>query len=339
MDEQLQNILKNATSEIEVAKAFHELNDLKSRYIGKKSELNGFMQQMGKLSATERPVFGKKVNDVKAAIESLLEAANERIKENIYTQSIATSSFDFTMPGRPVLMGNLHPLTIIQNQIEDIFLGMGFQIAEGYDVEDDFHNFDALNHPKDHPARNLADTFYIGKDTLLRTHTSTVQIRTMEKHKPPIKIIAPGRCYRNDKFDLTHSPVFHQTEGLVVDEGISFKDLSDTMDIFLKKLFGSEVKSRFRPHFFPFTEPSAEIDVSCVACGGNGCPTCKNSGWIEILGAGMVDPNVFDILGIDSERYTGYAFGCGIDRLAMLKYKLPDIRLLYENDVRFLRQF
>ena len=333
MEEQLLVILRQAEEKIAAAKAFHELNDLKSLFIGKKSELNDFMKKLGTLSPEERPAFGKKINDVKAAIEKVLEEAEARIKEEQYILALKSSQFDFTMPGRQIPIGSLHPLTMIQQQIEDIFISMGFQVAEGYDVEDDFHNFDALNTPKDHPSRNLADTFYIEKDVLLRTHTSTVQIRVMEKYKPPIKIIAPGRCYRNDKFDLTHSPVFHQVEGLVVDEDISFRDLSNTMDVFIKKMFGPDIKSRFRPHFFPFTEPSAEMDITCFSCAGKGCPTCKNSGWIEIAGAGMVDPNVFDIIGIDSERYTGFAFGFGIDRITMLKYRVPDIRMLFENYV------
>ena len=339
MEEQLQAIQNNAEKQIAEVKAFHELNDLKSHYLGKKSILNEFMKKLSTLSKEERPEFGKKINDLKKKIEDLIDKATARIKENIYFQSLMSSEFDYTMPGRPINEGSLHPLSIVQNQLEDIFISMGFQVAEGYDVEDEFHNFDALNTPKDHPARNLADTFYIDNDVLLRTHTSTVQIRVMEKYKPPIKIISPGRCYRNDKFDITHSPVFHQIEGLVVDENINFQDLSFTMDTFLKKLFGPDIKFRFRPHYFPFTEPSAEIDITCFNCGGNGCPTCKCSGWIEIAGAGMVDPNVFDILGIDSEKYTGFAFGCGIDRITMLKFKIPDIRMLFENDIRFLRQF
>ena len=216
---------------------------------------------------------------------------------------------------------------------------MGFEIADGYDVEDEFHNFDALNTPKDHPSRNLADTFYVEDNILLRTQTSTVQIRTMENHQPPIRIIAPGRCYRNDKMDASHSPVFHQVEALVVDENISFADLKDTLNIFVQTMFGKNIKSRIRPHFFPFTEPSAEIDISCVNCGGSGCRICKNSGWLEMGGAGMVDPAVLEAVGIDSEKYTGYAFGLGIDRITMLKYNIPDLRILFENDLRFLKQY
>ena len=329
--EKLQAILHDAQIAITEAKSFHDLNNLKSQYIGKKSQLSDFMKVLGNLSADERPAFGKKINDTKVTIEDMLQKAEERINSNIYEQTLKTALFDYTMPGRASAKGSLHPLTTIQQKIEDVLIDMGFQVAEGPDVEDEFHNFDALNTPKDHPSRNLADTFYIEKDVLLRTHTSTVQVRVMSKYKPPIKIISTGRSYRNDKFDATHSPVFHQVEGLVVGEGVSFKDLRDTINTFVKRMFGENCKSRFRPHFFPFTEPSAEVDVSCFACGGKGCPTCKNSGWIEIAGAGMVDPNVFDHLKIDSEKYTGFAFGFGIDRMAMLILHVPDIRLLYDN--------
>ena len=329
----LLSILKNAEEDISEAQNQHDLNNLKSHLIGKKSELNELLKSLCTLSPEDRPILGKQVNDVKTEIEKLLKNAESRISENKYRQAIAMSSIDYTMPGRPIKMGALHPLTIVQNEIEDILLQMGYQIAEGYDVEDEFHNFDALNTPKDHPSRNLADTFYIENDVLLRTHTSTVQVRVMENYLPPIKIISPGRCYRNDKFDATHSPVFHQVEGLVVDEGISFLDLRNTINTFVRKMFGDDIKSRFRPHFFPFTEPSAEVDITCFSCNGSGCPTCKNSGWIEIAGAGMLDPNVFDILRIDKEKYSGFAFGFGIDRLTMLKFHIPDIRFLYDNVV------
>jgi len=329
--DKLHAILQNATSEIEGAQNFHDLNNLKSHFIGKKSELNDFMKILGSLPPQEKPAFGKKINDVKVAIENLLQIAEVRINSSIYEQTLKSAMFDHSMPGRTFAKGSLHPITIIQQKIEDVLIDMGFQVTDGPDVEDEFHNFDALNTPKDHPARNLADTFYVENDVLLRTQTSTVQVRVMENYKPPIKIISPGRCYRNDKFDATHSPVFHQVEGLVVDEGISFRDLHDTINDFVKRMFGDDCRSRFRPHFFPFTEPSAEVDISCFACGGKGCPTCKNSGWIEIAGAGMVDPNVFDILGIDKEKYTGFAFGFGIDRMTMLILHVPDIRMLYDN--------
>ncbi len=339
MNDELQAILKLAEDELNRAQTFFDLNNLKSRYIGKKSEINQFMKRLGSLSPEERPAFGKQINDVKTAIETLVKLAEDRINAKLYEQSLKTALFDYTMPAKPSNIGLLHPLTIIQQQIEDVMISMGFQVAEGYDIEDEFHNFDALNTPKDHPARNLADTFFIKQDVLLRTQTSTVQIRVMENFKPPIKIISPGRCYRNDKFDQTHSPVFHQFEALVVDENISFKDLKETLNSFAVRMFGTSCKTRFRPHFFPFTEPSAEMDVSCFNCGGKGCGTCKQSGWIEIAGAGMVDPNVFDTIGIDSEKYSGFAFGMGIDRITMQKFHIPDIRFLFENDLRFLKQF
>jgi phenylalanyl-tRNA synthetase alpha chain len=309
LDKELDSILLNAEKEILEIKTQHELNNSRSHFIGKKSQLN----------------------ETKEKIEQFLNIADERIKELNYLSALKTTNFDYTMPGTPSRVGALHPLTIVQQKMEDILMQMGYQIAEGFDIDDEFHNFDALNTPKDHTARNLADTFYINNDILLRTQTSTVQVRTMEKYKPPIEIISPGRCYRNDKFDATHSPVFHQIEGLVVDEGISFIDLRDTINKFVKNMFGEKIKSRFRPHFFPFTEPSAEVDITCFNCGGKGCSTCKNSGWIEIAGCGMVDPNVFDILNIDKEKYTGFAFGFGVDRITMLHYHIPDIRFLYDN--------
>jgi phenylalanyl-tRNA synthetase alpha chain len=329
--QQLLDILEQAKSELSGVKSIHELNNIKSKFIGKKSQVNDFLKVLGTLSKEEKPAFGKLINDTKVAIEQLVAEAESRIDDDIYEHAIAGSQIDYTMPARPYLKGALHHITIIQHQIEDVLIQMGFQVAEGFDIEDEFHNFDALNTPKDHPARNLADTFYIRDDILLRTHTSTAQIRVMKEYRPPIKMISTGRCYRNDKFDATHSPVFHQIEGLYVDEGVSFHDLRTTLTTFAKKMFGSETKTRFRPHFFPFTEPSAELDVTCFMCRGKGCATCKQSGWIEVGGAGMVDPHVFDMLGIDSEKYTGFAFGCGIDRMTMIKFRVPDIRLLYDN--------
>jgi len=329
--QQLHEILQLAQTQCESAQTPNDLLNLRSHFIGKKSVIADLMKTLGTLAPEERPAFGKQVNDVKVEIEALLQQAQERIESTKYAQILQTAPFDYTMPGRTLPRGALHPLTVVQQQMEDIFISMGYQIADGPDVDDDFHNFDALNTPKDHPARNLADTFFITEDVLLRTQTSTVQVRVMETYKPPIKIISLGRCYRNDKFDATHSPQFSQIEGLVVDEGISFQHLQDTVNLFVKKMFGEGTKSRFRPHFFPFTEPSAEVDVSCFVCGGSGCPTCKGTGWIELAGAGMVDPNVFDAVGIDSEKYTGFAFGFGIERVALRKYSIPDIRLLYEN--------
>jgi len=296
------------------------------------------MKRLGELPKEERPKFGKSVNEVKKSIIELLKNKESVIKEEEYKKTLLNEKLDLTMPGRRLPKGALHPITKIWREIEDSFISMGFDVAEGYDIEDEYHNFDALNTPQDHPARDLSDTFYITDNVLLRTQTSTVQIRVMENYKPPIKIIAPGRCYRNDN-DASHSPNFHQVEALVVDKGITFAHLNDILNIFVKMIFGDNISSRIRPHFFPFTEPSAEIDIVCVNCGGKGCNVCKGSGWLEMGGAGMVDPNVLENLGIDSETYTGYAFGLGIDRMAMLKYKIPNMKLLFENDVRFLKQF
>ncbi len=338
MKEELQKVLEAAKVDIAQAGSMYDLMQLKSRYTGKKSVLNGFMQKIGSLPKEERPAFGQTVNVVKSEIAEILASREAEIKDSEYQKAVQSDAIDFTMPGRKREVGALHPLTRVWREIEDVFISMGFDVAEGPDVEDEFHNFDALNTPKDHPARDLSDTFYLDKDVLLRTQTSTVQVRVMENHKPPIRIISPGSCYRNEN-DASHSPMFHQVEALVVDEGVTFVDLRDMLNVFVKKLFDDKIESRIRPHFFPFTEPSAEIDIICVKCYGEGCNLCKGSGWLEMGGAGMVDPNVFDMLGIDSEKYTGYAFGLGMDRIAMLKYKIPDIRTMFENDIRFLKQF
>ncbi len=338
MKEQLQSILESAKIEISEAKSIHDLHQMKSKYVGKKSVLNGLLKQIGTLSKEERPKFGQIVNVAKADLSKLIEARESEIKELDYLAKIESEKIDLTMPGRKRIIGSLHPITKVIQEIEDVFISMGFEVALGPDVEDEFHNFDALNTPKDHPARDLSDTFYVDDNVLLRTQTSTVQVRVMENHKPPIKIISLGSCYRNEN-DASHSPMFHQVEALVVDEGVNFADLHNMLNTFVKKMFGEKIESRIRPHFFPFTEPSAEIDIVCVKCYGKGCNLCKGSGWLEMGGAGLVDPNVFDKLGIDSEKYTGYAFGLGIDRIAMLKYKIPDMRLLFENDIRFLKQF
>ncbi len=338
MKEEITRVLEAARSEIKKADSMHEIMQLKSRYIGKKSILNGLMQKLGTLTKEERPAFGKILNEAKVRISELLLQRDQEIKNLKYKKTLKKEVLDLTMPGRKREIGTLHPITKVWHEIEDIFISMGFEVAEGPDIEDEFHNFDALNTPHDHPARDLSDTFYIEDDVLLRTQTSTVQVRVMENHKPPIKIISPGSCYRNEN-DASHSPMFHQVEALIVDEGVTFADLRDMMNIFVKKMFGENIESRFRPHYFPFTEPSAEMDIICVKCLGKGCNLCRGTGWLELGGAGMVDPNVFDMLGINSEKYTGYAFGLGIDRIAMLKYKIPDMRLLFENDIRFLQQF
>lgn len=338
MKKELEKTLELARKEILEVQTYHDLIQLKSRFVGKKSVLNNFMQKIGSLSKEERPAFGQVVNKAKTELAEIISNREKEIKSLDYHKTLQSESIDLTMPGRKHDIGSLHPITKIWREIEDNFISMGFEVAEAFDIEDEFHNFDALNTPKDHPARDLSDTFYIDEGVLLRTQTSTVQIRVMENYKPPIKIIAPGRCYRNDN-DASHSPAFHQIEALVVDEGVNFANLKDILNIFVKKMFGDKIESRIRPHFFPFTEPSAEIDIVCVNCGGKGCNVCKGQGWLEMGGAGMVDPNVLDKLGIDSEKYTGYAFGLGIDRVAMLKYKIPDMRLLFENDLRFLKQF
>ncbi len=329
--------MSEAKAEISGCTGPNDILNVKAKYLGKKSQLNGLYGRMRDLEPAERPAFGNQLNLVRKEIEKALSARSTQIKELSWQKSRV--EMDPTMPGSRLGRGGYHPLTIIRRQIDEVFLSMGFEIAEGNDIEDEFHNFDALNTPLDHPSRNLADTFYVEGGMLLRTQTSTVQIRTMENYKPPIRIISPGRCYRNDKPDPSHSPVFHQVEALVVDKGINMSHLQDTLQNFASIMFGPNVKSRIRPHFFPFTEPSAEMDISCVSCGGKGCRICKQSGWLEMGGAGMVDPAVFDMLEIDSEVYTGFAFGLGIERIAMLKYNIPDMRILFENDLRMLKQF
>jgi len=337
MQEQLENLLTEARAEIAECGGPNDILNLKAKYLGKKSYLNSLYSRMKELEPEQRPAFGNQLNQIRKQIEDFLSTRSTQIKELGWQKSKV--EMDPTMPGYPLERGGSHPLSIIRRQIDEVFISMGFEIAEGNDIEDEFHNFDALNTPLDHPSRNLADTFYVEGGKLLRTQTSTVQIRVMENYKPPIKIISPGRCYRNDKPDPSHSPVFHQVEALVVDKGINMSHLQDTLQDFASIMFGPEVKSRIRPHFFPFTEPSAEMDISCVSCRGTGCRICKNSGWLEMGGAGMVDPAVFETLGIDSEIYTGFAFGLGIERIAMLKYNIPDMRILFENDLRMLRQF
>jgi len=339
LQEQLNTLITKAAQDIAACSSPNDLLNIKAQYLGKKSLLNSLYAKMRDLTPEERPAFGNMINDSRSKIEKLLEAKTNDVKTSAWENMGSDHKVDLTMPGISSSRGGLHPLSIVRREIDEVFISMGFEIAEGPDMEDDFHNFDALNTPADHPSRNLADTFYLEDGGLLRTQTSTVQIRTMEQFQPPIRIISPGRCYRNDKPDPSHSPVFHQVEALVVDKGISLADLTNTLQQFASIMFGRNVSSRIRPHFFPFTEPSAEMDISCVACGGRGCRVCKNSGWLEMGGAGMVDPNVFDILGIDSEVYTGYAFGLGIERIAMLKYNIGDMRILFENDLRMLRQF
>ena len=316
-----------------------DLEQIRIKYLGKKGELTAVLRGMGALSAEERPMIGQLANEVRAQIEEAITAQKAIMEEKALDARLAAEKLDVTVPGKASKVGHRHPLTLVQRDMEDIFIGMGFSIAEGPEVEYDYYNFQALNIPENHPARDTQDTFYITEKILLRSQTSPVQARTMEVQKPPIRIISPGRVYRSDAMDATHSPLFHQMEGLVVDKGITMGDLKGMLETFARQEFGEDTQVRFRPHHFPFTEPSAEVDISCFMCGGKGCRLCKGEGWIEILGAGMVHPNVLRNCGIDPEVYSGFAFGMGIERIAMLKYHVGDIRYFYENDVRFIEQF
>ncbi len=339
MEEKIQAIAQQAKKLMEEAESLEALNDVRVKYFGKKGELTKVLRGMGSLSAEERPRIGQLANQVRAELEEYLNHRMTRVKNKELENRLAGERIDVTLPGTPLFLGKNHPLTRVQEQIEDIFLGLGFSIKEGPEIETDFYNFEALNIPKDHPARDMQDTFFTGPEVLLRTHTSPIQIRTMEKSAPevPLKIIAPGRVYRRDD-DATHSPMFHQVEGLAVDTRITFADLKGVLQIFAREMFGPDTRTRFRPSYFPFTEPSAEVDISCVMCGGSGCRVCSRTGWLEILGCGMVHPRVLEVSGYDSEKYTGFAFGMGVERIAMLKYGIDDMRLLFDNDIRFLAQ-
>lgn len=339
MKEKIANIKENAIKEIELVSNLKSLDDVRVKYSGKKGELTLVLRGMGALAPEERPVVGAMVNEVRDELEELISKKEKELKQAEIEKKLLTENIDVTMPSNRQKIGSLHPIMQIIDEVEEIFLGMGYKIADGPEVEKGIYNFDKLNTPKDHPARDVQDTFYINDDIVLRSQTSPVQARVMETTKPPIKIICPGKVYRSDSVDPTHSPVFHQIEGLVVDKNISMADLKGTLEMFAKKCLGPNTKIRFRPHHFPFTEPSAEADVSCFVCGGKGCRVCKNEGWIELLGCGMVHPNVLEYCGIDSKIYTGFAFGFGVERIAMAKYGIDDMRLLYENDVRFLKQF
>ena len=339
MKEQIQQIKENAIKEIKLAEDLKSLDDVRVKYSGKKGELTLLLRGMGALTPEERPVIGAMVNEVRDELESLIIEREKELKNAEIEKKLLTENIDITMPSSRQKIGSLHPIMQIIDEVEEIFLGMGYQIADGPEVEKAIYNFDKLNTPKDHPARDVQDTFYINDDIVLRSQTSPVQARVMENVKPPIKIICPGKVYRSDAVDPTHSPVFHQIEGLVVDKNISMADLKGTLEMFAKKCLGKNTKIRFRPHHFPFTEPSAEADVSCFVCGGKGCRVCKNEGWIELLGCGVVHPNVLENCGIDSKIYSGFAFGFGVERIAMAKFGIDDMRLLYENDVRFLKQF
>ena len=337
MRETLAKIKETALAQINEPGA--DLEQIKIKYLGKKGELTAVLRGMGGLSPEERPLVGQLANEVRAQIEEAIAEKATLAQAAALEKKLKEEKLDVTMPGTAMPTGHIHPLTQVQRQLEDIFIGMGFSIVEGPEVEMDYYNFQALNIPENHPARDTQDTFYITDNILLRSQTSPVQVRTMEHMKPPIRIISPGRVYRSDALDSTHSPLFHQLEGLVVDKGITMGDLKGTLEIFAKKMFGESTRIRFRPHHFPFTEPSAEVDVSCYVCGGKGCRLCKGEGWIEILGAGMVHPFVLSNCGIDPEEYSGFAFGLGIERIAMKAYSVDDIRLFYENDQRFLEQF
>ncbi|MDA8097197.1 MAG: phenylalanine--tRNA ligase subunit alpha [Clostridia bacterium] len=340
MLERLEEIAQEVESSLAQIDSLEQLEELRIRYLGKKGVLTQVLRGMGGLSPQERPLVGKAANEVKARIEGALTARAGTLKELEKARRLQTERIDVTLPGTRQFLGTKHPLTIVREEIEDIFLGLGFMIVEGPEVETDYYNFEALNLPKDHPARDMQDTFFFGPEVLLRTHTSPVQVRTFEKTAPrvPLKIIAPGRVYRRDD-DATHSPMFHQVEGVAVDERITFGDLKGTLTTFARQMFSPQTKMRFRPSYFPFTEPSAEVDISCVICGGGGCRVCSHTGWLEILGSGMIHPRVLEISGYDSEKVTGFAFGMGIERIAMLKYGIDDMRLFFDNDMRFLAQF
>lgn len=339
MKEKLEAIKVNALEELKKISDRNQLENIRVKYLGKKGELTQILRGMGGLSPEERPIVGKLANEVRENIEKLIEKYDMEIKSKEKDQKLQSEVIDISIPGKRQTIGKKHPLELTVDHIKDIFISMGFAIAEGPEVELDYYNFEALNIPKNHPARGEQDTFYINDNVVLRTQTSPIQIRVMEQQKPPIRIISPGKVYRSDAVDATHSPIFYQMEGLVVDKGITFADLKGTLDLFAKKMFGDKLQTKFRPHHFPFTEPSAEMDATCFVCNGEGCRVCKGSGWIELLGCGMVHPQVLRNCGIDPEVYSGFAFGFGLDRMVMLKYGIDDIRLLYESDVRFLNQF
>ena len=339
MKERLQELAENARVRIEESEGLDKLNDVRVAYLGKKGELTAILKGMKDVSPEERPKVGQLVNETRAKIEGLLEESRQKLEEAVREEKMKAEVIDVTLPAKKSRIGHRHPNSIALEEVERIFIGMGYEVVEGPEVEYADYNFTKLNIPENHPARDEQDTFFINDSILLRSQTSPVQARAMEKGKLPIRMIAPGRVFRSDEVDATHSPSFHQIEGLGIDKNITFADLKGTLEVFAKELFGPETKTKFRPHHFPFTEPSAEVDVSCFKCGGKGCRFCKGSGWIEILGCGTVHPNVLRMCGIDPEEYTGFAFGVGLERIALLKYEIDDMRLLYENDVRFLKQF
>lgn len=339
MKEKLEQIKAEALKQIEASDALEKLNEVRINFLGKKGELTAVLKSMKDVAPQERPKVGQLVNETREEIEKVLENAKVKMERAVKEARLKTEVIDVTLPAVKNQAGHRHPSTIAMEEVERIFVGMGYEVVEGPEVEKDYYNFEALNIPADHPAKDEQDTFYITGDILLRTQTSSVQVREMEKGKLPIRMIAPGRVFRSDEVDATHSPSFHQIEGLVIDKNITFADLKGTLAEFARELFGEETKVKFRPHHFQFTEPSAEVDVSCFKCSGKGCRFCKGSGWIEILGCGMVHPRVLQMSGIDPEKYSGFAFGMGLERVALLKYEIDDMRLLYENDIRFLKQF
>ncbi len=339
MNEQLEKIKAEALARIEASDALEKLNDIRVAYLGKKGELTSVLKNMKNVAPEERPKVGQMVNDARALIEEKLEAARKELARRLREEQMKKEVIDVTLPAKKNKTGHSHPNSIALEEVERIFIGMGYEVVEGPEVEYDLYNFEKLNIPANHPAKDEQDTFYINKEIVLRTQTSPVQARVMEKGKLPIRMIAPGRVFRSDEVDATHSPSFHQIEGLVIDKHITFADLKGTLAEFARELFGEDTKVKFRPHHFPFTEPSAEVDVTCFKCGGKGCRFCKGTGWIEILGCGMVHPHVLEMCGIDPEEYSGFAFGVGLERIALLKYEIDDMRPLYENDERFLRQF
>jgi len=339
MQQELNQLVTEAEQAISVADDLQTLDQVRVDYLGKKGHLTERMKSLGKLSAEERPKAGQAINQAKQTVQQAIEARRAALKNAVLEAKLVGEKVDVTLPGRHTPVGSLHPVTRTMQRIDDLFAQMGFSVAEGPEIEDDFHNFEALNIPESHPARAMHDTFYFPDGSLLRTHTSPVQVRVMQQHKPPLRVIAPGRVYRCDS-DLTHTPMFHQVEGLMVDEQVTFTDLKAILIDFLQSFFENEdLVVRFRPSYFPFTEPSAETDIQCVMCGGEGCRVCSHTGWLEVLGCGMVHPNVFKHVDIDTETYTGFAFGMGVERLAMLRYGVNDIRLFFENDLRFLKQF
>ncbi len=339
MSQELENLLNQAAQSIAASSDLASLDAIRVSYLGKKGEITARLKSLGQLPAEQRPAAGQAINDIKVKIQTLIEDRKTNLSKQAIADNLKQDTVDVTLPGRRVKAGGLHPVTLTMNRIQKMFGKLGFDVVEGPEVEDDFHNFEALNIPAHHPARAMHDTFYFDEHHLLRTHTSPVQIRVLEKQKPPVRIIAPGRVYRCDS-DLTHTPMFHQVEGLLVDEDVSFSDLKGTLEDFLKQFFEQDdLNTRFRPSYFPFTEPSMEVDISCVMCAGKGCRVCSHTGWLEVLGCGMVHPEVFRHTGLDTEEYTAYAFGMGVERLAMLRYGVNDLRLFFENDLRFLKQF